>query len=72
MLKKLLTKVNPRENFSHRIRHDESDVKDVCTDNHVELAELVLKKNILSFNEKTLKYGNREDFAPLYSILFMA
>ena len=56
---------------------DERDKKDVTTDNHVELAEVVLNnKNIFEFNERIYKQkcstaiGTK--FAPPYSIIFMA
>ena len=38
-----------------RKRLNERDKKDVSTDTLLELAELVLQKNIFNFNEKTLK-----------------
>ena len=58
-----------------RKRLVEKEEKDVSTDTLIEFAELVLKNNIFSFNEKTLKpkrgttIGTK--FALLYSILFM-
>ena len=59
-----------------RKRLNERDEKDVSIDTLVELAELVLKNKIFSFNEKTLKQKRcttiGTKFAPPYSILFMA
>ena len=55
---------------------DLSQEKDVTTSTLVELAEVVLKNNIFTFKEKTLKkkrstaIGTKS--APPYSILFMA
>ena len=50
--------------------------KDVTTSTPVELAEIVLKNNIFTFKEKTLKQKRGTaigtKFAPPYSILFMA
>ena len=50
--------------------------EDVTTSTLVELAELVLKNNIFTFKEKTLKQKRGTaigtKFAPPYSILFMA
>ena len=59
-----------------RKRLDLKQEKDVTTSTLVELAEVVLKNNIFTFMEKTLKqkHGTAIDtkFSPLYSILFMA
>ena len=57
-----------------RKRLNERDKKYISTGSLVELAELVLKKNVFNFNEKTLKQKRRTEigtkFAPLCSILF--
>ena len=57
-------------------RLDLRQEKDVTTSTLVELAEVVLKNNIFTFKEKTLKqkWGTAvgTKFAPPYSILFMA
>ena len=59
-----------------RKRLGERDKNNVSAETLVELAELVLKINIFSFDEKTLKHKRgtaiRAKFAPPYSILFMA
>ena len=59
-----------------RNRLGERDKNNVSAETLVELAELVLKINIFSFDEKTLNYKRgtaiRTKFAPPYSILFMA
>ena len=59
-----------------RKRPDLRQEKDVTTSTLVELAEVVLKNNIFTFKEKTLKqkWGTAvgTKFAPPYSILFMA
>ena len=67
---------SPLEGLSAlRKRLSERDEKDACTDTLSELAELVLKKNIFSFNEKTLKQKRGTaigtKFALPYSTLFM-
>ena len=50
--------------------------KDVTTSTLVELAEVVLKNNVFTFIEKTLKQKQGTaigtKFAPPYSILFIA
>ena len=57
-------------------RLDLRQEKDVTTSTLVELAEVVLKNNIFTFKEKTLKQKRGTaigtKFAPPYSILFMA
>ena len=68
---------SPLEGLSAlRKRLSERDEKDACTDTLSELAELVLKKKIFSFNEKTLKQKRGTaigtKFSLPYSILFMA
>ena len=59
-----------------RKRLDLRQEKDVTTSTLVELAEVVLKNNIFTFKEKTLKQKRGTaigtKFAPPYSILFMA
>ena len=59
-----------------RKRLDLRQEKDVTTSTLVELAEVVLKNNIFSFKEKTLRqnWGTAigTKFAPSYSISFMA
>ena len=59
-----------------RKRLDLRQEKDVTTSALVELAEVVLKNNIFTFKEKTLKQKRGTaigtKFAPPYSILFMA
>ena len=59
-----------------RKRLDLRQEKDVTTSTLVELAEVVLKNNIFTFKEKTLKQKRGtaigRKFAPPYSILFMA
>ena len=59
-----------------RKRLDLRQEKDVTTSTLVELAEVVLKNNIFTFKEKTLKQKRGtaigKKFAPPYSILFMA
>ena len=59
-----------------RKRLDLRQEKDVATSTLVELAEVVLKNNIFTFMEKTLKQKQGTaigtKFAPPYSILFMA
>ena len=59
-----------------RKRLDEGDEKDLSTDTLVELAESVLKNNVMNFNEKSLKQkrgtATGTKLAPSYSILFMA
>ena len=67
---------SPLEGLSAlRKRLSKRNEKDVCTDTLSELAELVLKKNVFSFNEKTLKQKRGTaigtKFALPYSILFM-
>ena len=52
------------------------DNKQISSDTLTELAEVVLKKNIFEFDEKTFKQKRRTTvgtkFLPLYAILFMA
>ena len=59
-----------------RKRLDLRQEKDFITSTLVELAEVVLKNNIFTFEEKTLKQNRGTaigtKFAPPYSILFMA
>ena len=59
-----------------RKRLDLRQEKDVTTSTLVELAEVVIKNNIFTFKEKTLKQKRGTaigtKFAPPYSILFMA
>ena len=59
-----------------RKRLDLRQEKDVTTSTLVELAEVVLRNNIFTFKEKTLKQTRGTaigtKFAPPYSILFMA
>ena len=59
-----------------RKRLDLRQEKDATTSTLVELAEVVLKNNIFTFMEKTLKQKRGTaigtKFAPPYSILFMA
>ena len=58
-----------------RKRLDLRQEKDVTTSTLVELAEVVLKNNIFTFKEKTLKQKRvitiRTNFVPSYGILFM-
>ena len=62
--------------YALRKRLDLRQEKDVTTSTLVELAEVVLKSNIFTFKEKTLKQKRGTaigtKFAPPYSILFMA
>ena len=62
--------------FALRKRLDLKQERDVTTSTLVELAEVVLKNNIFTFKEKTLKqkWGTAigTKFAAPYSILFMA
>ena len=58
------------------IQRDLRQEKDVTTSTLVELAEVVLKNNVFTFKEKSLKQKQGTDvstkFALPYSILFMA